>query len=400
MKTVGYDCCEHIEVVPARLVVIRRKDERVSCPKDHIIVSAEAPPRIVPGGILGDTLILEAALDKYLEKLPVERQSRRFERAGVPIASQTLGRSVAAAIDLLAPIARAICEKTRASELLATDATGLPVLDKDHPRGTRNGTMWCWIGDNRWVSFFYTPDGDSKSARGFLGDACGRTVQCDGTSIFSFIEKAGGKRPGCWAHARRRLVEAARGGESLAHVALKKIRTLFAVERLAALHNDSAEQRLVRRREHSAPAVADLLEWVTSQRSVIPPKSQLGKGLGYIHRQSKRLSLFLEDGRIELTNNRVERELRSLVIGRKNWLFAYGDLGGARAAQILTILGSCIAYRVNPRAYLHTVVRLLLGGWPNRQLSELLPDRITEAHPELRLPQRGPPALPKLPRQT
>lgn len=108
------------------------------------------------------------------------------------------------------------------------------------------------------------------------------------------------------------------------------------------------------------------------------------------------MTLFLTDGRIELTNNRVERELRSLVLGRKNWLFAYGDLGGKRTATILTIIATCIGHGINPRAYLHVVTTLIVNGWPNARLRELLPDRITHLHPELRLPARapGPPLLP------
>lgn len=390
MTTVGHDICESLEIIPARIVVVQRKDERVACPKDDTIISAKAPPRITPGGLLGDTLIVEALCEKYLDKMPVERQSCRWERAGVELLPQTLGRNIALAIELFAPVARAIHNETRASDLLATDATGLPVLDQDHPEGIRNGTMWCWVGDNRWVSFFYAPIGDAKSVRDFLGDEICRTVQCDGTSILAFIERAGGKRPGCWSHGRRGLVKAARGGDTLALVPLKMIRRLFAVERLSAIRGETPEERLARRREQSTPVLNELREWITEQRKIIPPKTPLGKALGYLHRQWKRLILFLDDGRIELTNNRVERELRSLVTGRKNWLFAFGDLGGQRTAVILTVLGSCIAHRVNPRAYMHTVAKLLVNGWPNARLRELLPDRITALYPELELPPRAP----------
>jgi transposase len=397
MTTVGHETCEILEVEPARFYVLRRKDERVACPHDDTIVSAKTPPQIVERGKLGDTLIVEATSDKFLEHQPIERQSRRFARAGVDVAPQTLGRSVAAEIDLVAPIAREIRNETRARALLATDATGLPVLDEDHPQGIRNGTMWCWVGDNKWVSFFYARTGDAKSVKDFLGCKLDRTVQCDGTSITAFLERAGGKRPGCWSHGRRRFVEAARGGDMLALVPLRKIRRLFAVERLSAMCGETPEERQARRREHSAPVLDELRAWVTEQRAVIPPKTPLGKALGYLHRQWHRLVLFLDDGRIELTNNRVERELRTLVLGRKNWLFASGDLGGERTATILTIFGTCIAHRINPRAYLHAVTKLIVHGFPQARLRELLPDRITELKPELRLPSRGnrsPPSLP------
>ena len=93
--------------------------------------------------------------------------------------------------------------------------------------------------------------------------------------------------------------------------------------------------------------------------------------------------MFLDDGNIELTNNRRERELRRLVLGRKNWLFAWLDTGGERTAHVLSIVASCIAHDVNPRAYLHLVTRLIVHGWPNAKLRELLPDRVLVAHPEL-----------------
>lgn len=150
MTTVSHSSCLILNVVPARIFVEERLDETVACPNDDTIVSAVPPPQIVERGKLADALIVEAVCDKYVEHLPIERQSVRFTRAGVDVAPQTLGRSVAAALDLLAPVARLIQEQTRGPGLLGTDATGLPVLDPDAPEGIRNGTMWCWT-NARWV---------------------------------------------------------------------------------------------------------------------------------------------------------------------------------------------------------------------------------------------------------
>jgi transposase len=352
MTTVGHATCEKLDVIPARIIVVERLDERVACPHDDTIVSAPTPPAIVSGGKLGDTLIVEALSDKYIEHQPIERQCTHWARSGVDIAPQTLGRSVAAAIDLLRPVAALIEEQTRAPGLLGTDATGIPVLDPDAPDGIRTGAMWCWT-NARWVTFFYAPSADSDSVRRFLGDDLLRTVQCDGTNVTTFLERAGGKRPGCWSHGRRRLVEAARSGDSMALEGVRIIARLFAVERASTLAGDTAEQRRARREQHSRAVLDELRVWLDDARAVIPPKTPLGRGLGYLHRQWHRLLLFLEDGNIELTNNRRERELRRLVLGRRNWLFTWLDLGGARTATILTILGTCIAHDVNPRAYLH-----------------------------------------------
>jgi transposase len=384
MTTVSHSVCEILDVRPAQLFVRRRLDERVACPNDDTIVSAPKPPELVERGKLGINLVVESLADKYLEHQPVERQCLHWSRTGVDIAPQTLGRSIAAAIDVLSPIARLVQAMTRGPGLLATDATGIPVLDRDAPDGIRQGTMWCWT-NARWVSFVYSAQGDSDSVRRFLGDDHCRRVQCDGTSITNFLERAGGQRPGCWSHGRRRLVEAARGGDKIALEGLKMIAGLFAVERQSAIEGDTAEQRLTRRKERSAPIVDKLRVWLGQQRATAPPRTPLGQALGYLHRQWGRLLLFLGDGQIELTNNRVERELRKLVLGRRNWLFTWEDLGGERTAAILTIVSTCASYGVNPRAYLHLATKLIVNGWPQAKLRDLLPDRLALAHQDLLL---------------
>jgi transposase len=382
MKTVGHSMCEILDVRPAELFVRQRLDERVACPCDDTIVSAPTPPALVERGKLGTTLIVESLADKFLEHQPIERQCLRWSRTGVDIAPQTLGRSVGAAIDMLSPIARMIEAQTRTPGLLATDATGIPVLDRDAPDGIRHGTIWCWT-NARWVSFIYSPKGDSASVRRFLGDDLARTVQCDGTNITTFIERAGGMRPGCWSHGRRRFVEAARAGDKIALEGLRMIGPLFLVERQSAIDGDSAMQRLTRRIEHSAPAVERLRVWLEEKRTTVPPKTPLGAALGYLYRQWKRLVLFLGDGNVELTNNRVERELRKLVLGRRNWLFTWEDLGGERTASILTIVGTCVSHGINPRGYLHLVTKLIVNRWPQSRLRDLLPDRLAVSHSDL-----------------
>jgi transposase len=382
MTTVGHSSCLVLNVIPARVVVEERLDETVACPNDDTIVSASPPPQIVERGKLADALIVEAVCDKYIEHQPIERQCTRFARAGVDVAPQTLGRSVAAAIDLLAPVARLVEEQTRAPGLLGTDATGLPVLVPQATEGIRNGTMWCWT-NARWVTFFYSPKGDSNSVRRFLGDDLARTVQCDGTSVTTFLERAGGKRPGCWAHARRRLVEASRSGDRVALEGVRIIARLFGIERESTCAGDTAEQRRARRDQHTRPVLEELRSWVDLQRAVTPPKTPLGQGLGYLDRQWKRLLLFLEDGNIEATNNRRERELRRLVLGRKNWLFTWLDEGGERTGVILSIVATCIAHDINPRAYLHRVLHCIVHGWPQVKVRDLLPDRMLAAHPDL-----------------
>jgi transposase len=384
MTTVDHARCERLSVIPARVVVEVRLDERVACPQDDTIVTAPTPPAIVERGKLTDTFIVEATCEKYLEHQPVERQCTRLSREGVELAPQTLGRSINAHLDLLHPLAKAIHDQTRSAGVLGTDATGLLVLDPEAREHIRTAAMWCWT-NARWVSFAFTPSADSASIRRFLGDDLARTVQCDGTNTLTFIEKAGGRRPGCWSHGRRRFAEAARGGDLLALEGLRRIVPLFLIERASALAGETAPLRQARRQRDSQPILDDIRSWLDDLRPKVIPKTPLGRALGYLHRQWKRLVLFVQDGNIELTNNRRERELRRLVLGRKNWLFTWLDVGGERTADILTIVATCIAHDINPRAYLHRVTTLIVEGWPDQRRRELLPDRIAALFPELDL---------------
>jgi transposase len=383
MQTVCFSGgCEYLDVVPAELIVVQPKDETVRCPHDDTTMSADPAPRIVEDGKLGDTLLVEAVCDKYLEHVPVERQVTRFARAGVDVASQTLGRGVHATIDLLEPIAKQIEECTRGPGVLGTDASAIPILDPEMEAGIRTGAMWVWT-NARWVSFLYSPSGDSDSVRRFLKGDLARTVQCDGTSVTSFIERSGGTRPGCWSHGRRRFVEAARAGDRIALEALQLIAPIFGVERESMMAGDCSSARRARRVEKTRPLLDALRIWVDRQLGRAPPKTPLGKALGYLDRQWRRLVLFVEDGNVEATNNRRERELRRLVLGRKNWLFTWGDDGGHRTARILSVIATAISHDVNPRAYLHLVARRIVDGWPQSRLRDLLPDRMLHEHPEL-----------------
>ena len=390
MHVLGYERCETLEVKPAELFVNVRVDESLYCPADGTIVSAAPPDRIVPRGKLGDSVIIEALADKYLLNVPIERQCTHWGRQGVDIPPQTLGRSVATAIDLLAPVAKLIGEQMNRSDIISIDATSIRLLDPEAPEGRRFGTIWCGIGDGRWVSFKYWPDGTADGAMDLLDSLqlAGRTVQCDGTHTTNFIERGGAKRPGCWAHGRRRLVEAARSGDTWALEGLRIIARLFVVEKLSGCHKDSAEARRRRREAHSQSVLDELRAWVDDRRAVVPPQSPLGRALGYLHRQWDRLVLFLEDGRVQMTNNHVERALRPLVLGQKNWLFAYKDDGAERTATILTVLGTCVAQRINPRAFLHEAFALLVRG---ADPQDVLPERLAETHPELRMPVRDGP---------
>ena len=384
MTTVGRRCTSTFEVIPGRVVHHRRWDETVACPCCDRIVCAKAPPSVLDGGKLGPVLVTEALCNKVLNGMPIERQARDFQRQGVPIAASTLGRSVAAVLALLVPVAKRVLVRIKGSERVQLDATGLRVLDKKAATGVFRDTLWVLIGDRRWVYFEALESGDADAIEALLAGAEAESFQCDGTSTLNFVEKKWGRRrPGCHAHARRKLVEAARGGDLRAMEALRLYARLFAIEKRATQEGLSAEARQQRREEQSLPILDELRAWVLSLAPSAEPKSPLGQALTYLQRQWLRLSIFVFDGDAEITNNRSEREIRPWVSGQHAWLFVGDQKHAERWAAGFTLMQTALAHGVNPRAYLQAIIAKLIAGHSHTRLDELLPDAMLRAQPEL-----------------
>jgi transposase len=389
MTTVDHRTTTTWELIPARIVAHRRRDEVVACPRCERIVCAKAPPGILDGGLLGPTLVTEALCHKVLDAMPVERQARHFQRQGVPLSPSTLGRSIGALLAWLLPLAARITARVKQSTRVQVDSTGLRVQDATAPTGIHRDTLWVLIGDGQWVSFAALARGDSDAIETLMRGAEAETWQCDGTSTTNFVETRWGRcRPGCHAHARRKLVEAARRGDLRALEPLRIYRRLFAVEQAATEHGDDPAARQRRRLRESVPVLDQLRAWVVDLAPAVEPKSPLGEALTYLQRQWMRLCVFVLDGTLELTNNRSERELRPWVLGQHAWLFVGDQVHAERWAAAFSLLHTALAHGVNPRAYLHAVVAKLIAGHPHTRLDDLLPDAMLAAHPELADPLR------------
>jgi hypothetical protein len=195
---------------------------------------------------------------------------------------------------------------------------------------------------------------------------------CDGSPTNNCVERAGGERGGCNAHARRGLVAALRGGDIRAAHGIEIYARLFAVEIDAKEAHETLEARFARRREKSALIVDELRVWLEESRAEVEPQSVLGKALGYIERQWDRLTAFLVDPKMELTNNEVERDLRRWVLNRKTWYFVGHELSARRAADALTLLTTCRKMGLDPRRYLRAALAKILAG--EKDLLALLPE--------------------------
>ncbi len=372
-QPIGYKIASKLDVVPAHYVVRCVKHETVACQECHdYVVTAPKGDEVLDRGILGNELLVQALVDHYDDAVPWERMERNARAEDVPLSANTLASSVGRVIDLFEPVVEHIKEACLSSAFTALDATRMPVLDSEHPLGIRSGSLWLIEGDHRYSYFVYARTGHAKHIDDLLAGRTLASVMCDGSPTNNCVERAGGARGGCNAHGRRGLVFALRGGDARATRGLDLFGAIFHVDAESKRLGESLDARFARRQSDSAPLVEELRLWVAERREDVEPKSALGKALGYIHRQWTRLTAFLRDPRMEMTNNEVESGLRRWVLDRKTWLFVGHDLSARRAADALTLLRTCRKMGIEPRRYLRETLAKILAG--EKDLVALLPE--------------------------
>jgi transposase len=377
---------EKLDVRPSVFIVSQTKVETCSCPKCHqYIVTADKGDEVLDRGILGDELLVQAVVDHYQDAVPWERMESNARQQGVPLAANTLASSAGRVVDLFDPIVRHLRDKCLSSRFTALDATRMPVLDPLHPLGIKSGALWLIEGDHRYACFLYAPSGHAAHLKKFFEGRTLGSVMCDGSATNNCVEKdAGGRRGGCNAHGRRGLVEALRRGDARAVEGLEIYAKIFHVDAESKRLGESLEQRSARRLRETAPRVAELRAWVDLRLGDVEPRSVLGKALRYIDRQWSRLTAFLRDPCMELTNNEVESGLRTWVLDRKMWLFVGHEASARRAADALTLITTCKKMGIDPRAYLRDTLAKILAG--EKSLVALLPETYCAARV-----QRAPP---------
>src|SRR4051795_458854 len=336
---IGEDTSEMLDIVPAQLRVKVIRRPRYGCRAcEEAVVQAPAPERPITGGMATEALLAQVLVAKYADFLPLYRQATIFARQGIELDRSTLCDWVGRACWWLEPLWRLLRRHVMGSTRIFADDTPLPVLDPGRGR-TKTGRLWGYAVDDRpWcgstppaVVYLYAEDRKGEHPAAHLAGFTG-VLQVDGYGGFkSLLEN---RPPGairlafCWAHCRRRFYEIHQAtGSPLAEEALRRIGELYRIE--AEIRGRPAEDRRATRQERSKPIVEALNGWLTAQLGRVSGKSTLAEAIRYALRHWQGLVLFLEDGRLELDTNTVERAIRPIALGRKNALFAGSD-GGAR----------------------------------------------------------------------
>jgi len=374
---------------PCSVALAAARDDNGATPT---IVTAPMPPQILPGSYAMPSLLAHIAADKFCDGIPLYRQEDRFARLGATIHRSTMARWLE---ELGAIVGATVVEAMRKEALatafcIATDATGVlvqPTRKKEKKRQPcRRAHFFVQIADADHVFFEYTPVENSEVVselfRGFSG-----FVQADAKSVYDVLYRPPDQRDdvddeahdlavcrevGCWSHARRGAWEAAVATQDVvAREALARIMRMFQLERIWSNH--TADERKALRDRHLRPLVVSFFDFVAEQyERVKHQRGMLRSAIGYCVRQKEALMCFLDDGRLEMTNNRSERQLRKIATGRKAWLFVGSDDHGQATGNLLTLIASARLHKLDPEVYLRDVFRVL-PCWPRDRYLELSP---------------------------
>ena len=335
-------------------------------------------------------MVAHVLVTKYADHAPLYRQAQILARQGIAIDRSTLACWVGYAAAELKPLWRLIREDLLGAAKLFVDETKAPVLDPGRGR-TKTGYFWAIARDDRpWggsdppaVVYSYAPGRGSEHASALLKGFRG-ILQTDGYVTYKSVagltdgmsdstgDGTGVTLAHCWAHCRRRFFDIAKVGPApIAREALQRIAALYEIE--AEIRGKSAAERQAARQVRSKPLIAALKLWFEQRAAELPRKSALAEAIGYALNQWEGLVRFLDDGRIEIDSNTVERSMRPIALNRKNALFAGHDLGAENWAVLASLIETCKLHGVNPEAWLADVITRLVDNWPNRRLAELTP---------------------------
>ena len=347
------------------------------------VIQAPAPNRLVEGGLPTEALVADVLVSKYADHLPLYRQAQILAREGVNIDRSTLCHWVGFAAVELEPLHARLIAILKGSTKLFCDETRCPVLDPGRGK-TKTGYLWAIARDDRpWggadppaVAYQYAPGRGGEHARALLAGFTG-TLQVDGYAGYNTLADA--TRPGgavtlafCWSHFRRQFYDIAKSGNApIAAAALDKIGELYGLE--ADIRGRTADERRSARMAHSKPLVDALKAWLDEQLAKLSKASALAEAIRYGLNHWEGLSRFLDDGRIEIDSNVVERSIRPIALNRKNALFAGSDEGGANWAIIASLIETCKLNAVNPHAWLADTLTKLVNRWPAARIDDLMP---------------------------
>ena len=379
------DSDEMLDVAPVQWRVIRTVRPKYSCRSCEKVVQAPAPVKAVARGKASFATLAHVVASKVDHHLPLYRQAEMMSAQGIDIDRSTLAGWAGQAAALLDPIVARIREEGLKASKVHADDTPVPMLVPGKGK-TAQARLWTYVVDDRpsgaagpaLVWYRFTPDRSGVHPQTELRHFTG-LLQADGYAGFDKLYATGRIREvACWAHFRRKIFENHQTSPTpLTADLLERIARLYRVEE--EIRGRLPDVRRRHRHERSKPEIEELRVVIDDALRRLSPKSSMAKALAYGRKRWVALTRFLDEGVAEIDNNIAERAMRSVAIGRKNWLFAGSKAGGERAAAIYSVIETCKLNGIEPQAYIADVIGKIAGGWPASRWDDLMPWNWTAA---------------------
>jgi transposase len=359
-----------IEWIPARLERQVHIQETLACHCGEYVVTADGPIRPTEGGSYGASFVAHVVTAKCCDSIPLYRMEKQFKRSGLPMSRSTLCNLFHQAADALTPIYERMLNNMPSYSLVLADETPLPIQAENK---THKGYMWSFSNDH-YILYRYSRTRSGLTPSQVLKTSKG-TLLADAFSGYNSICIPDGRiRAGCWAHARRKFFEAKDNAPEAQQV-LDHIKALYHIEyEVANLDALGSAQHLEIRKDRAGPILTVLKQYLREQEDIHPPKSPMGKAIGYVLNNWEELNQFVNNPQLPLDNNASERALRIIALGRKNYLFAGSDEAAENLAGLYSMVASCELHGINPEHYLADVL-IRVHTHPQSQLDDLLPHR-------------------------
>jgi len=391
LTRIGEEVSEKLDTIPETIRVIRHIRPKYGCKccegafsDNKSVKIAPPPPQIIPKGLPTASLLARSLTAKFCDALPFYRQVKQFNRIGVEITRQSLCNWAMKTADSCRLLLDLLIDEIRGGPLINADETTVQVLDEPGRKATDKSYMWVFRGgapENPVVIYHYAQGRNGDVAKMFLDKYQG-VVQTDGYKGYGFLDnQIDILHVGCWAHARRKFVEAESAGSKKTNKRINKalsfIRKLYRLEKQAKDDKLEADGIYAMRQQYAKPILDEMKQWLNERAAKVAPQSLFGKAVSYCLNQWHRLEKYADDGHARIDNNVAENAIRPFVIGRKNWLFS-GSPAGARASALLySLIETAKANSLEPYAYLRFLFEKL-PITPEVKYKNLLPTSLSQ----------------------
>jgi transposase len=395
MSKIGEEVSEKLDIIPAKIQVIRHIRYKYACKNCEGVESEESavkvaptPPQLIPKSMATEGLVAYIIVSKFADALPFYRQEGIFERIGVEIPRSTMANWAIQTADACEPILSLMHQELLSGPIINMDETPVQVLGEEGRLNTTKSYMWAFRGgglDEPVLIFQYDPTRSGHVPKDYLQGYSGY-IQTDGYKGYDDL----GKQPGiihlgCWSHARRMFVDVLdalpaqdrkKKAGNATNTALGYIGTFYAIEAKAREGKLTIEEIYQLRQKKSKPILEQFKAWLTQLYPQTPPKGLLGKAIEYCLNQWPKLERYIIDGRLKIDNNLIENAIRPFVLGRKNWLFSGNPRGAKASAALYSLIETAKANGLEPYHYLRFLFEKLPLAKTQNDYKALLPQHL------------------------